>query len=131
MADSDSNLKRLLPEPVEVEIDGEALAITPLRVAQLAKVLATAKPFLGQIQQGAEVELLEIAADHGAALIETVAISTGKEPDWVGNLMPDDFIKLAGAVIEANSTFFVQRVAPLIPGVGAKTETDGQTASNA
>ncbi len=135
MGDTESALARLLPEPIEVEVGSETVAVSPLRVAQLAKVLAAAKPFLAQIQQGADGDapedgLLEIAAEHGDALIGTVAIAVGKEPDWVGGLLPDEFIRLAVAVFEANSSFFVQRVAPLIPGVGAKAKTDGQAASS-
>ncbi|MCB1630603.1 MAG: hypothetical protein H7A12_07270 [Pseudomonadales bacterium] len=56
----------------------------------------------------------------GDDLVRAVAIATDQTEDWLGELLPDEFLPLVTAVVEVNADFFVRRV---LPALNAATET--------
>jgi hypothetical protein len=134
----------------EVVYRGETLKVTPLTVGQIPAFLRTIRPALGSLAglasspgqagegAGIEVDLVALIADHGEALIEALAVATGKPVDWLGKGMADELAVLIKAVVEVNADFFAKRVAPLLvsltEALGAKANPPGngagQTASS-
>ncbi len=100
----------LVPEPVVVDIAGEGMEVTPLRVGELPAMLKAVRPFATQLE--ADPDWLALLGEHGEALLDALAIACRRPREWVDGLALDEALKLAAAVFEVNADFFVQRVAP-------------------
>jgi len=100
-------------QPVVLEIAGETLAITPIRVGEVPALLATIQPFADQLAS-AEPDWLAILSTHGTALLRTLALASRQSQDWIDALPLDAAIALATAIFEVNADFFVQRVKPAV-----------------
>lgn len=111
-------LETLIPQPVEITVAGEKLEILPLTIGQLTRVMKALKPALADI--GGEINLTLLAAEHGETLLSAVSAATGKEAAWLDKLPMDDFIRLAGLLLEVNADFFTQRVLPQITAAAEK-----------
>lgn len=116
-------LETLAAEPVTVKVAGGAIEVRPMTALTAARFARAAKPFLGALEfsEGAVIDVGELMADHGEALIDAVAIAAGHPVDFVGELALDDFADLAAAVLEANIDFFAHRLLPRIMGRLAET----------
>ena len=100
-------------QPVSIEIAGETLSITPIRVGEVPALLATIQPFADQLAS-VEPDWLAILSTHGTALLRTLALASRQSQDWIDALPLDAAIALATAVFEVNADFFVQRVKPAV-----------------
>lgn len=99
----------------EVEANGERIEVMPLAIGRLARVLKVGQPILTELSGGdGTLDLLALAANHGERLIEVTAIALDREAAWVQALPADEFLALAGAVIEQNADFFSRRVLPML-----------------
>lgn len=116
-----NELETLIPQPVEIEIGCEKLSIQPLTIGQLTRVMKALKPALSDI--GGEINLTMLAAEHGDTLIAAVSAATSKETAWLDSLPMDDFIRLAGLLLEVNADFFTRR---LLPEITAAAERIGK-----
>lgn len=114
-------LETLTNQPTEIEIGGEKLAIAPLTIGQLTRVMKALKPALSDIQ--GEINLTLLAADHGETLLAAVSAATGKEMGWLEALPTDEFVRLAGKLLEVNADFFTRR---LMPEITAAAERIGK-----
>lgn len=124
------DLKTLTREPARIEIAGEALAITPLRVKQIPGFVREIGPALAGLS-GGNPDWISLLGVYGDSLINAVAIAVGRDAAWVGNLELDDLLRLIAAVAEVNADFFAQRVAPLLDTVMARIgKAPGPTPSN-
>lgn len=115
-----TELETLIPQPVEIEIGGETLEIKPLTIGQLTRVMKAIKPALADIQ--GEINLTMLAVDHGDTLLAAVAAATGMDAAWLDKLQTDDFIRLAGNLLEVNTDFFTRRVLPEITAAVERIE---------
>lgn len=125
-----TELETLNPQPVTIEAGGEKLAILPLTIGQLTRVMKALKPALADIQ--GEINLTLLAVDHGDTLLAAVSAATGKPVEWLEALQTDEFIKLAGLLLEVNADFFTRRVLPEITQAAekiGKASGDGLTLS--
>ena len=113
------SLETYLPITENVAAGGETLAISPLRVRQVPPFLRAIGPAAGLLAAG---NVLAAVAQHGEALIEAAAIVTGKSVEWLGDLMPDEFIALMAAILSVNADFFVQRVNPHILAISQRVQ---------
>lgn len=111
-------LETLYPQPEEIEAGGEKLTILPLSTGQIMRVMKALKPALVDIQ--GEINITMIAAGHGETLVAAVSAATGKPIEWVENIPPDEFIRLAGKLLEVNADFFTRRVLPEIIAAAEK-----------
>ena len=122
-----SDLETLIPQAVELVIDGEPLAIKPLRVGQMPAFLRAITPVMQQIG-GDGIDWLALFGERGDDLLTAVSIAVGKPRAWVDELAADEAILLAAKVIEVNADFFTRTVLPRLDGLIART---GATAAMA
>lgn len=104
-------LEKIAPIPVRVDVGGERVSITPIKVRELPAMMRAVGPILAEIQRGDIVAALAANAD---SLISAVAIGSRLDRTWVDELDVDDLVILAGAVVESNADFFVRRVMPIL-----------------
>jgi hypothetical protein len=106
-----SDLETLIPQAVELVIDGEPLAIKPLKVGQMPAFLRAITPVMQQIG-GDGIDWLALFGERGDDLLTAVFIAVGKPRAWVDALDADQAILLAAKVLEVNADFFTRTVMP-------------------
>lgn len=129
------DLEVLFPDR-EIVVGAETLTIKPFTARQWPKVIGVfqkLQPLL-QPKDDAPVELLTVFAEGADDLYAALGIAAHKPLEWFDDVQMDDAIKLLSLVLEINQTFFVDRIAPMLPdllarfGLQAKPEetaTDG------
>ena len=125
-----SDLETLIPQAVELVIDGEPLAIKPLKVGQMPAFLRAITPVMQQIG-GDGIDWLALFGEHGDDLLTAVSIAVGKPRAWVNELAADEAILLAAKVIEVNADFFTRTVMPRLDGLIVQTSAVAATAATA
>lgn len=126
-----SDLETLIPQAVELVIDGEPLAIKPLKVGQMPAFLRAITPVMQQIG-GDGIDWLALFGERGDDLLTAVSIAVGKPRAWVDELAADEAILLAAKVIEVNADFFTRTVMPrLNVEMGGLIARTGATAAMA
>lgn len=113
-----NDLEALIPPLVELVIDGEPLAIKPLKVGQLPAFLRAIQPVMQQLT-AREIDWLALFGERGDDLLSAIAIAIGKPRTWVDELSADEAILLAAKVIEVNADFFSRTVMPRLDGLFA------------
>ncbi len=111
-----NDLDTLVPQGIELVVDGEPLVIKPLKVGQLPGFLRAISPVMQQISS-TEVDWLALFGERGDDLLTAIAIAVGKPRVWVDELAADEAILLAAKVIEVNADFFTRTVMPRLDGV--------------
>ena len=111
-----NDLDTLVPQGIELVIDGEPLVIKPLKVGQLPGFLRAMSPVMQQISS-TEIDWLALFGERGDDLLSAIAIAVGKPRVWVDELAADEAILLAAKVIEVNADFFIRTVMPRLDGV--------------
>ena len=125
-----SDLETLIPQAVELVIDGEPLAIKPLKVGQMPAFLRAITPVMQQIG-GDGIDWLALFGERGDDLLTAVSIAVGKPRAWVDELAADEAILLAAKVIEVNADFFTRTVMPRLDCLIVQTSAVAATAATA
>src|SRR6218665_727299 len=131
-----SDLETLILQAAELVIDGEPLAIKPLKVGQMPAFLRAITPVMRQIGSDG-IDWLALFAERGDDLLTAVSIAIGKPRAWVEELAADEAVLLAAEEIEGDADFFTRtglaRPAGLFAQVGgvAAGATAGSSPSNA
>lgn len=112
----------LPPVPVSVEISGEHIDLTPLKVGEVPAFARAVQPIAASLS--ASPDWLALLAEHGEAVIAAIAIATRRPVDWVAGLDLDEAVRLAEAVFEVNADFFIRRLLPSVMQAAARI---GQT----
>ena len=107
--DAKADLTTFFPDPRTEVIGGKTLSIPNLKVRQLAPFGKAADPFMPMVLTG---DYLAAVTHHTDAVCQAVSIVTGADPDWLGDLDPDEMLRLVAAVFEVNLDFFAQRLLP-------------------
>ncbi|RAA09228.1 hypothetical protein [Ralstonia pseudosolanacearum] len=126
------DLDTLIPQPVELVVGGEALAIHPLKVGRLPAFLRAISPTLQQLN-APQIDWLALFIEYGDDLLQAVAIAVDKPRAWVDGLAADEAILLAAKVVEVNADFFTRTVLPRLDGLFAQvtqSAASGSTPSN-
>ena len=110
-----NDLDTLVPQGIELVVDGEPLVIKPLMVGQLPGFLRAISPVMQQISS-TEIDWLALFGERGDDLLSAIAIAVGKPRVWVDELAADEAILLAAKVIEVNADFFTRTVMPRLNG---------------
>lgn len=122
------------PQPQSLEIAGDTLALTPIRVGEVPALLAAIKPIAPHLVNG-DPDWLALLTEHGDAILDALAIVARRPREWVEALSLDDAVQLATALFEVNVDFFVQRVVPAIQSAAARIDRNvravGMTPSTA
>ena len=124
-----SDLDALVPQAVELVIDGEPLAIRPLKVGQLPAFLRAITPVM-QYLGGDGIDWLALFGERGDDLLTAVSIAIGKPRGWVDALDADEAILVAAKVIEVNADFFTRTVIPRLDGLITQTSAVAATAGS-
>ena len=104
-----SDLETLIPQAVELVIDGEPLAIKPLKVGQMPAFLRAITPVMQQIG-GDGIDWLALFGERGDDLLTAVSIAVGKPRGWVDALDADEAM-FAGIVHELGRFYLLSRAA--------------------
>ena len=112
----------LPPVPVSVEIAGERIDLSPLKVGEVPAFARTVQPLAASLS--ASPDWLALLAEHGEAAIAAIAVAARRPVDWVSGLDLDEAVHLAEAVFEVNADFFIQRLLPSVTQAAARI---GQT----
>ena len=110
-----SDLETLIPQAVDLVIDGEPLAIKPRKVGEMPAFVRAITPVMQQIG-GDGIDWLALFGERGDDLLTAVSIAVGKPRAWVDELAADEAILLAAKVIEVNADFFTRTVMPRLNG---------------
>ena len=125
----------LPPVPVSVEIAGERIDLTPIKVGDLPAFARAVQPLAASLS--ASPDWLALLAEHGEAAIAAIAIATRRPVEWVAGLDLDEAVRLAEAVFEVNADFFIRRLLPSVTQAAARIgqilekPTSGATPSSA
>ncbi|MGA4333574.1 hypothetical protein ACI2U6_23050 [Ralstonia nicotianae] len=127
------DLDKLIPQPAELVVGGERLAIKPLKVGRLPAFLRAISPTLQQLN-ATQIDWLGLFIERGDDLLQAVAIAVDKPRAWVDGLAADEAILLAAKVVEVNADFFTRTVLPRLDGLFAQvtqSAASGSTPSSA
>ena len=111
-----TDLEKLIPQAIELTVNGETLAIKPLKVGQMPAFLRTISPVMQHLSR-TEIDWLTLFGERGDDLLSAIAIAVGKPRQWVDDLGADEAILLAAKVIEVNADFFTRTVMPKLDGL--------------
>lgn len=112
----------LPPVPVSVEIAGEHIDLTPLKVGELPAFARAVQPIAASLS--ASPDWLALMAEHGEAAIAAIAVATRRPVEWVAGLDLDEAVRLAEAAFGVNADFFIRRLLPSVTQAAARI---GQT----
>jgi len=112
----------LPPVPVSVEIAGERIDLTPLKVGEVPAFARAVQPIAASLS--ASPDWLALLAEHGEAVIAAIAIATRRPVEWVAGLDLDEAVRLTEAVFGVNADFFIRRLLPSVTQAAARI---GQT----
>lgn len=112
----------LPPVPVSVEIAGERIDLTPLKVGEVPAFARAVQPIAASLS--ASPDWMALLAEHGEAVIAAIAIATRRPVEWVSGLDLDEAVRLAEAVFGVNADFFIRRLLPSVTQAAARI---GQT----
>ena len=111
-----TDLEKLIPQALELTVNGETLAIKPLKVGQMPAFLRAISPVMQHLSR-TEIDWLTLFGERGDDLLSAIAIAVGKPRQWVDDLAADEAILLAAKVIEVNADFFTRTVMPKLDGL--------------
>lgn len=124
-----SELETLIPTPVEVIVNGEPLAIKPLKVGQMPAFLRAISPVMQHLTAD-EIDWLALFGERGDDLLSAIAIAVGKPRAWVDELAADEAILLAMKVIDVNADFFTRSVIPKLGDLFEQVSQGGKGAGS-
>ena len=108
----------LPPVPLSIEIAGERIDLTPLKVGEVPAFARAVQPIAAGLS--ASPDWLALLAEHGEAVIATIAIATRRPVVWVAGLDLDEAVRLAEAVFGVNADFFIRRLLPSVTQAAAR-----------
>ena len=108
----------LPPVPVSIDIAGERVDLTPLKVGEVPAFARAVQPIAASLS--AAPDWLALLAEHGDAVIAVIAIATRRPVDWVAGLDLDEAVRLADAVFGVNADFFIRRLLPSVTQAAAR-----------
>lgn len=115
-----SGIDDLIPPTRQVCVGGRDVEVGVLRMRQLpAFSKAIADPF-PLIVMG---DYLAVVMQYSEQVTEALRVATGLDAKFLGDLTPNDFLKLASAVFEVNLDFFARAVLPAAKAMGQMMTT--------
>lgn len=116
------DLQVLFPDR-EIVVGNETLTIRPFTARQWPQVIGVfqkLQPLLQLKDADGTVDILSIFAAGADDLYRALGIAAAKPLEWFDGVQMDDAIRLFSLVIEINQTFFVERLAPMLPDLLAR-----------
>jgi len=116
MEDSQDDLEILHPD-AEITVAGRQLTVREYGFIEGLKLRGKMQPFLESLRSLTATpavtpidRILDILAEHQAAVTELVAVSAGVEPEWIESLNDQDGSALVFTWWAVNSPFFVRQL---------------------
>ena len=103
-----TDLEKLIPQDTLVQVAGETIAISPLKVGQLPAFLRAISPVIAQLSQP-QINWLALFGERGDDLLTAIGIAVKRPREWVDDLAADDALVLAAKVMEVNAAFLPER----------------------
>ena len=100
----------LPPVPVLIDIGGERIDLSPLKLGELPGFARASAPVAAHLS--ASPDWLALFSNEGEALIDALALAARRPRDWVAALAIDEALHLAEAVFTVNADFFIRRLLP-------------------
>lgn len=119
----------------EVTIGGEKIIVTPIRMGKLQAFTKALEPIFGEVTAAisGNADMLHVIAHQTSEMIDAVSIGSGLSRERIEELLPDEFLDLASAVLMANADFFARRLLPRVSitlaQIKQQVEALGPTAS--
>lgn len=119
-------ISKILPQEVPVTlISGEVVTVRPIKVRDIQRFIQASAPLYEAFMTARSVEKVDISSlliEKLPQVLDFVAVGTGKDQAWVGELEVPDLTDLFFTVAEVNSDFFIKRVLPgLLARAGSVT----------
>ena len=111
-----TDLEKLIPQDTLVQVAGETISISPLKVGQLPAFLRVITPVMAQLSQP-QINWLALFGERGDDLLNAIGIAVKRPREWVDDLAADDALLLAAKVMEVNADFFTRTVIPKLDGL--------------
>jgi hypothetical protein len=105
-----------------------AVQVREVPLARLGAFARAAKPIVSDIDRAIE-DPAELYGEHGEAMIELLAIGSGKDVAWVGALLHADALLLFLAILKANRSFFSRMLRSRRTPAAQTSHGTGQTPS--
>ena len=130
-----TDLEKLIPQDTLVQVAGETISISPLKVGQLPAFLRVITPVMAQLSQP-QINWLALFGERGDDLLNAIGIAVKRPREWVDDLAADDALLLAAKVMEVNADFFTRTVIPKLDGLfslgkGIQAANSGSTSPSA
>jgi len=115
-----TDLTQIFPVPQQLTINGQVISITPFKLGEIPKVFKVIDPITKLIlsaltsSENQMESLAKIMVQGGENILDLLALGTRQPRTWIDDLETDQGVQLLIKVLEVNSSFFVQRVLPLI-----------------
>lgn len=123
--------KSFPPEPRVLAAAGSLLELTPIRLGELPRLLATVRPIASKLAE--DPDWIALLSEHGQTVLDLLVITTRRDRAWVEALSLEEAVQVAAAAFEVNADFFVARVVPAIHAatsqLGPKLQSLGTTPS--
>jgi len=110
-------LDALANAPLTVAVGGRAVAVTPVRVAELPAMLRACEPIFAQLAGG---DVAAALLHNPDAAIAAIAVGARLARADIDALALDELIELGGAVLQVNADFFARRLAPAFVAASAR-----------
>ncbi len=104
-AHSTDDLEALVGQAEPFTVAGRKIALSPLKVGELPAFLRAARPVLDLLSDGLVGAAL---LDDAEAALESTRLAARVDRAFVESLSQDDFLLLAGKVVEVNADFFIR-----------------------
>lgn len=125
---ADNSLDALPPVPVSIDIGGETVDLTPLKVGELPAFVRAIRPFAQHITT--EVDWLPLFGERGDDAVIALSVAVRRPREWVAELPLDAAIRLAEAVFEVNADFFIRQVTPALLRLAGRIAQIGESFSS-
>lgn len=129
-----SDLEKFAPTAVKLDVRGETLEVTPVRVKELPGFARAVHPLLPHLAPDHDTALnwADLMTLYADSIIDAVSLGIRKPRAWVEEMEVDELVAAVGAVATVNVDFFVRRLLPRVTETAAEvTKTLGQTRSTA
>lgn len=101
-------LEVIAPAERKLRFADRDLIVKPLTVGQLPAIVRALKG----LQMSGDIDVLELIDKHADQVIEAAAVAVKLTREEIEAGSVDEFMELVSTIVEVNSDFFVQRVAP-------------------
>ena len=125
---SESSLDALPPVPVSIDIGGETVDLTPLKVGELPAFVRAIRPFAQHLTS--DVDWLALFGERGDDAVIALSVAVRRPREWVADLPLDAAIRLAEAVFEVNADFFIHQVTPALLRLAGRIGQIGESFSS-